>query len=417
MGLMRKHPSIIPFMIYISNEGKHTERFAVRAKYMTLDPTKNKYVKYISNIRTIQEYLCSRADKYLVPKVNNTNVDRSVASIHATVFSCLRRRSNGDQLYDPEGNTIAIVNEEYKNQCVANSMSSKGMFKLIQRLGSSRKLMAIINVDGSVSKAWPVESSGDGKCSSDNSNKKSVGNPIYGPLNIGRAESVNLQFGTFGISAWPTDTGCTSQAGNADESWVNAAEGSSSHVQSSSGSTKKLDGHCKEIKESSAAYGSDEEEEEEADVRPNSGSDEDLSEEDTMEIDEEMEGSVDEDCNRSDEEYDDLAMRDSLENGYLTDDGVFCSGLSNSSSGKFFGGNQLSHSTPKKPQEKFDAGVPETSRSYSAAVPAGTSSKRHATRKWKRSLSDPFRSRPHSAPELVSGCKGSPPVPVAPEER
>jgi len=46
---MRKHPSIIPFMIYISNEGKHTERFAVRAKYMTLDPTKNKYVKYISN--------------------------------------------------------------------------------------------------------------------------------------------------------------------------------------------------------------------------------------------------------------------------------------------------------------------------------------------------------------------------------
>mgnify|MGYP003702711117 CR=1 FL=1 len=74
MGLMRKHPSIIPFMIYISDEGKHTERFAVRAKYMTLDPTKNKYVKYISNIRTIQEYLCSRADKYLVPKVNNTNV-------------------------------------------------------------------------------------------------------------------------------------------------------------------------------------------------------------------------------------------------------------------------------------------------------------------------------------------------------
>jgi 2-phosphoglycerate kinase len=41
MGLMRKHPSIIPFMIYISNESKHTERFAVRAKYMTLDPSKN----------------------------------------------------------------------------------------------------------------------------------------------------------------------------------------------------------------------------------------------------------------------------------------------------------------------------------------------------------------------------------------
>uniref|UniRef100_A0A804P1Y0 Tetratricopeptide repeat (TPR)-like superfamily protein n=1 Tax=Zea mays TaxID=4577 RepID=A0A804P1Y0_MAIZE len=92
-------------------------------------------------------------------------------------------------------------------------------------------------------------------------------------------------------------------------------------------------------------------------------------------------------------------------------------GVGKSSSDKFFGGNQQSHSTPKKPQEKFDVGVLETSCSYSAAVPAGTSSKRHVARKWKRSLSDPFCSRPHSAPELVSGCKGSPLVPVAPEDR
>jgi hypothetical protein len=108
--------------------------------------------------------------------------------------------------------------------------------------------MAIINVDGSVSKAWPVESSGgDGKSSAEDGNQKSLGNPIYGPLNIGRAESVNLQFGSFGISAWPTDTGCTSQAGNVDDSWIDGNEGSSSHVASSSGSPKKLDGHCKEV--------------------------------------------------------------------------------------------------------------------------------------------------------------------------
>jgi hypothetical protein len=150
-------------------------------------------------------------------------------------------------LYDPYTNTVAAVNEEYKNQCVANSLSSKGMFKLIQRLGSSRKLMAIINVDGSVSKAWPVESSGDGKCSSESSFQKSVGNPIYGPLNIGRAESVNLQFGTFGRSAWPTDTGCTSHAGNTDESWASATEGSIRHDPSSPGSPKKSEGHCKEV--------------------------------------------------------------------------------------------------------------------------------------------------------------------------
>lgn len=127
-----------------------------------------------------------------------------------------------------------------------------------------------------------------------------------------------------------------------------------------------------------------------------------------------MEGSVDEDCNRSDEEYDDLAMRDSLENGYLTDN-VFYSGLRKSSSGKFFGGNQRSHSTPKKHLE--NVAVPETARSSSAAVAAGSSSKRYAARRWKRSLSDSFRSRPRSAPELVSVCKGSPSVPVAPDER
>jgi hypothetical protein len=50
MGLMKKHPSIIPFMIYISNEGKHTERFAVRAKYMTLDPTNNNDTGSVSRL-------------------------------------------------------------------------------------------------------------------------------------------------------------------------------------------------------------------------------------------------------------------------------------------------------------------------------------------------------------------------------
>jgi 2-phosphoglycerate kinase len=60
-------------MVYITNEDKHMERFVVRTKYMTLDPAKNRYIKYIRNIRAIQEYLCNRAEKHLVPKINNTN--------------------------------------------------------------------------------------------------------------------------------------------------------------------------------------------------------------------------------------------------------------------------------------------------------------------------------------------------------
>lgn len=219
MGLMKKHPSIVPFMVYISNEGKHLERFAVRAKYMTLDPAKNKYVKYIRNIRTIQDYLCKRADKHLVPKVNNTNVDKSIALIHATIFSSLRRREAGEPLLDPATNTVKIVDQEYKHQTAASSLGSKGMFQLIQRRGSSRHLMALMNNDGSVAKAWPVPSDSKGKAVSSNGSDTGVGTPVYGPFGpIGKAEPVNLQFGNFGLSAWLTDTGAASYAASYNSS-------------------------------------------------------------------------------------------------------------------------------------------------------------------------------------------------------
>ncbi|KAI7990723.1 hypothetical protein LOK49_LG12G01805 [Camellia lanceoleosa] len=316
MGLMKKHPSIIPFMIYITNEDKHLERFAVRAKYMTLDPAKNKYVKYIRNIRTIQEYLCKRADKHLVPKINNTNVDKSVAAIHATVFSCLRRREAGEQLYDPATNTVAVVDEEYRNQCAANSLSSKGMFQLIQRQGSSRHLMALLNTDGSVAKAWPVGSvNSDGKPVGQ-STENGIGTPMYGPLHIGKAEPVNLQFGHFGISAWPSDTGGTSHASSVDESRGDITDNGSRYYSSCCSSPRMSDGPAKELKEEQSVHGSDEE----VDDPPEVDSDEDLSGDGREQIDEEMLGSVDEESTKSDEEYDDLAMQDIQESGYRSDD-------------------------------------------------------------------------------------------------
>ncbi|KAL1827661.1 hypothetical protein ACET3Z_006073 [Daucus carota] len=313
MGLMKKHPSIIPFMIYITNEGKHLERFAVRAKYMTLDPEKNKYVKYIRNIRTIQEYLCKRADKHLVPKINNTNVDKSVAAIHATVFSCLRRRETGEQLYDATTNTVTVIDEEYRNQCVANSVSSKGMFQLIQRQGSNRHMMALLNTDGSVAKAWPVESvDGNGMPITGHSTENGAGNPMYGPLQIGKAEPVNLQFGHFGISAWPSDIGGTSYASSIDESRGEGTENGSKYYSSCCSSPRFSDGPTKELMEEQSVHGSDEE----IDDPPDVDSDEDLTDEEHKENQDEIEGSVDEESTKSDEEYDDLALQDIDENTY-----------------------------------------------------------------------------------------------------
>jgi len=216
MGLMKKHPSIIPFMIYIANEDKHLERFAVRAKYMTLDPTKNKYVKYIRNIRTIQDYLCKRADKHLVPKINNTNVDKSVAAIHATVFNCLRKREDGEGLLDLNTNTVKVVHHEYMKQYTSSALGSKSMFQLIQRKGSSRNLLAVMNDDGSVNKAWPilpVESEKKLEASSVFEHKV-VGTTLYGPLSVGSSEPVRLQFGNLGLSDWQNDKGTSSDVGS-----------------------------------------------------------------------------------------------------------------------------------------------------------------------------------------------------------
>ncbi|XP_019413944.1 PREDICTED: P-loop NTPase domain-containing protein LPA1 homolog 1-like isoform X2 [Lupinus angustifolius] len=313
MGLMKKHTSIIPFMIYIANEDKHMERFAVRAKYMTLDPAKNKYVKYIRNIRTIQDYLCKRAEKHLVPKINNTNVDKSVAAIHATVFSCLRRREVGEHLYDPARNIATVVYEEYRNQCAANSLSSKGMFQLIRRKDSSRNLMALVNNDGSVAKAWPVDS--NGKPTFGNGLGNGIGCPMYGPLQIGKSEPVNLQFGYYGISAWPSDGG-TSRAGSVDESRADWTDTGSRYLSSCCSSPRLSDGPAKEVKEDVSVHGSDEELD---DPLEELGSDEDFSDDDDKHVHDEV-GSVDEESTKSDEEYDDLAMEDVQENGYWSDE-------------------------------------------------------------------------------------------------
>ncbi|XP_047330978.1 P-loop NTPase domain-containing protein LPA1 homolog 2-like [Impatiens glandulifera] len=284
MGLMKKHPTIIPFMIYIGDKDKHMERFAVRAKYMTLDPVKNKYVKYILNIRAIQEYLCKRADRYLVPKVNNTNVDKSVAAIHATVFSCLRKRASGEKLFDAATNTVMAVDEEYRNKHAANSMSSKKMSQLIQRKDSSRKLMALMNTDGSVAITWPLN-----------------GNPIFGESfedesEYETVEPFNLQFGQYGMSEWTRGNGETSYYG----SRIDYESSRCSSPRFSISSSKEV------LEESFINVSDDDDEEEVEEEHSDMDSDEDYKNRDNALSD--GEGSVDENSTKSDEEYEDLAI-------------------------------------------------------------------------------------------------------------
>lgn len=115
-----------------SNETKHRERFAVRAKYMSLSPEANRYIKYFRQIRAIQDYLAIRAARFLVPRVNNTNVDRSVNTIHATAFGCLRRATEGAAL--PEvGERAVLLNDEYRRHTLERgAWSSKSMLAVIR---------------------------------------------------------------------------------------------------------------------------------------------------------------------------------------------------------------------------------------------------------------------------------------------
>ena len=60
--------------------------------------------------RRLQDYLCRRAEKHFIPKVDNTNVDRSVAAIHATVLGCLRQQGRvSPHLFSVQGSTDATV--------------------------------------------------------------------------------------------------------------------------------------------------------------------------------------------------------------------------------------------------------------------------------------------------------------------
>jgi 2-phosphoglycerate kinase len=83
----------VPVLFQIVNEEKHKERFAIRAKSMTMLPRDNKYVEHFQAIRSIQAHLVSLATNTDVLIVNNTNVDKSLNIIHECTLGCLESYS------------------------------------------------------------------------------------------------------------------------------------------------------------------------------------------------------------------------------------------------------------------------------------------------------------------------------------
>lgn len=129
--LMKRFPSCIPFVIFIKGKKKHMERFAVRSKYMTLDPSVNKYVASFPNIREIQKRFLSKADECLVPKVESSNLDRSLGLCHATIIRCLRQVYRGEKIFDKSRNQTVMVHEEF-NFVARNIWSTKIAHEIIK---------------------------------------------------------------------------------------------------------------------------------------------------------------------------------------------------------------------------------------------------------------------------------------------
>ena len=122
--MMSKYPTCFPFVLFIKNKAKHAERFAVRAKHMTVDPRFNKYISNLQHIRTIQDYLVKKAEEVLIPRVENHNVDRSVSLIQTTVMKSLHRVLQGGQIYDASQKRATGIHKVIQS-IQKNQLSSK----------------------------------------------------------------------------------------------------------------------------------------------------------------------------------------------------------------------------------------------------------------------------------------------------
>ncbi|KAI7867045.1 hypothetical protein BDF14DRAFT_1996180 [Spinellus fusiger] len=130
--LTKKHPNCIPMLVYISNQQKHAERFAIRAKYMTISPQSNKYIHYFDNIRLIQQHLCKAADTWKIPKINNTNMDKSLAVLHTTILNVLSRIQREGWTVSTQQGHFSMMLEEYSRVYEA-AYSSKQVLRKIKQ--------------------------------------------------------------------------------------------------------------------------------------------------------------------------------------------------------------------------------------------------------------------------------------------
>ncbi|EAX91320.1 hypothetical protein TVAG_065360 [Trichomonas vaginalis G3] len=123
MKVVSSFPNVVPFLIYIKKEDFHRQRFAVRAKYMTTDPGQNKYISNFDAIRSVQSSLSKGASEHLIPKIDNRNIDRSIETMHQTLFSYLKKLEGRQSMFDPKTEKLTFLDMIWKRR--KQKMTSK----------------------------------------------------------------------------------------------------------------------------------------------------------------------------------------------------------------------------------------------------------------------------------------------------
>ena len=132
LSVVEKFPNVVPFLIYIKKEDFHRQRFAVRAKYMTTDPGQNKYISNFDAIRAVQNSLSVGASEHLIPKIDNRNIDRSIETMHQTLFSYLKKLEGRQSMFDPESKKLTFLDSIWKRRKQKQTSKSKTLKAITQ---------------------------------------------------------------------------------------------------------------------------------------------------------------------------------------------------------------------------------------------------------------------------------------------
>lgn len=91
----------LPSVLYIKEENHHRERFATRAKSMSIHPRNNRYTAFFDHIRMIQSHLQCSAAQCDVVSYNNANIDETYMLLHRDLLGMLEAVNLNDFLQRP----------------------------------------------------------------------------------------------------------------------------------------------------------------------------------------------------------------------------------------------------------------------------------------------------------------------------